>query len=230
MNRRKTKYLLIATFAFMLAHLAYALPADWAVRTTILDPVGNLSCIVSWEPTRGLHIKIDSASSEKSVVVAISPDNGELHTEPKDVFPPSVQAGAQFNTDALPKHTLEHTEMVLKLREEIWALYLNNRPIAAFPAPFYPPVNVSQSQAEIPEGETDKVHFQKIADFEFQDSFFVPTNQLEQLADWDMISGSWNLHTAQDNLLTSKKGLEQERSPNFSSLKGVGTNAIIAAG
>jgi len=81
------------------------------------------------------------------------------------------------------------------------------------------------------------IYFQKIGDLNFQDNFLVPEGETNQLSTWDIKSGAWFLHTAADNAVArgnikpkSTRKPEPTRSPNFYSLQGQGTNAVIATG
>lgn len=204
---------------------------NWTTRVTVDHQACNVSCMTKWDPAIGLHIKISSKDGAKSLTISLTPKEGKLTLEPKHKFPPSMIAGAQFNPQALPSNAMAQAELVIKFRAEIVAVYIENRPVAVFPMPFPVPATVAQLRKEIQEGEAERCRLQKIDDnIHFGDNFLVPKDQEEQLAAWEIKTGSWALHTAAQNAHTTRKGLEQERSPNFSSLNGAGTNAIITAG
>jgi len=98
---------------------------------------------------------------------------------------------------------------------------------------------VLQPSSELPAEDRLGVRFQKVEveDLCFEDNFLVSEEDENQLGAWTVRSGSWLLHTAADNAIArkniepdAKKRPLAEYSPNFYSLMGRGTNAVITAG
>lgn len=182
-------------------------------------------------------MRIKQSGTEKSVSLHLAPGEADIITQPEQAFPPAVKAGGQFNLRAFPTNALPEAAFVLKLRQEVWALYVEGRPLAVFPRPFAPPVDVLQTAATLPPEASLDCRFQKVADIRFEDNFLVSEEDENQLGAWETERGSWLLHTAADNAV-ERENIEPdakhkplaEFSPNFYSLTGRGTNAMITAG
>ncbi|MDA1086012.1 MAG: hypothetical protein O2901_03245 [Verrucomicrobia bacterium] len=216
------------------AQLAYA---D-AESTDVLGfdtPTGNLSFRARWNPDAGLSLRIAQGDREAAILVRLERTRGTITPVPASAFPRALQAGSRFHLNALPTESIEDAEVVLKIRNEMWAIYLQGRPVAAFPSPFVPPGSLSMPADQFPtSGETD-ARYQKIEDFVFHDDFLVPEGDENQLDAWEIESGTWRLHTVLDHITVQDKleggtGLKAEHSPNFYSLHGSGTNAVITTG
>lgn len=215
-----------------------ALPAadEWTTVAACSNLTGNLGFSCNWNPASGLRLRISSLDGRRTALLEIKKDDSRTVLNPEKSFPPGLAGGGQYNLDALPAAAADELPAVLKIRQELWALHIRGRPIAVFPAPFHEPVNVELPAGSVPAPEKRNPRFQRVEDFKFEDSFLVPEEQEQKLAHWDIVSGSWLLHTALDSATEhgafkgGKKTLQAAYSPNFYSLKGSGTNAVIAAG
>ena len=209
----------------------------WVRITDSPSPSANVYLVSRWNPATGMRFRLTNTNTCQQVILTLHRDSSGLDLDPRESFPPSVLPGAQFSPEVLPPASRDPVAVTIKLRPETWAIYVNDRPAAIIPSPLSPPLAIEQDAATaLPAGESD-VYVQKVADFEFADAFLVPEDDENPLAAWQVESGSWTLHTAADTAVereTIKKDAAQrpipERSPNFYSLEGTGTHAIITAG
>jgi hypothetical protein len=217
----------------------------WRERARVEYPSGNLTLQARWAADHGLGLRLASATGPVSLVVEFDRKAPRIRVEPEGAVPASVVEAAQFNLAALPDRDVEALEVVVKFRPDLWSIYLGNRLALIMPAPFKVPAIVEQGQGSLPsEGHRD-VRFQKTEDFVFHDDFLVPEGQEDGLTAWEMQSGNWSLHSVLEevdpNILKKAKpdakGKSRpprkpvpDRSPNFYSLKGSGTNALLLSG
>ncbi len=215
--------------------------AGWVERSSVTHPAGNLTFAVRWEPSEGLRLRIAPPRSPATVTIDLDRQSPQVRCTPGDAFSEEFIEGAQFNTEALPTRRLEAVEVVVKFRQETWSIYVGNRPIAVMPAPFLPPAVVSHPAAALPVEARRAVQFQKTDDFVFHDDFLVPEGQEDELAAWERLSGIWTLHSVVDEYRPALRATALARaksshksmasmSPNFYSLVGSGTNAVLTTG
>jgi hypothetical protein len=228
MNRVLIYSLIIGAF---LSH--YAGAEEWSTVRDIGHPSGNLSFSCRWQGEAGLQLKASPTDGDQEITFRFSRQEAQIETLPKDAFPPAVTESAQYDLDWLPTVATD-VSVVLKFRQESWVFYINDRLAVVLPAPFMPPASIEQPITQAVEGN---VRFQKTADFVFDDMFMVPEEEKNGLTAWAQESGKWTLHTAAQNAIErgdlkegSRKVPAPDRSPNFYSLLGTGTNAVITAG
>ena len=216
----------------ILAQAAFAVAQadeDWIQRADISHPIGNLAFRTQYRPADGLHFKIVSGDSKKSVVISLNRKKGDIRLAPEKAFSPAVIQGSQFHLDALPTNQLDNIEVILKFRPELWAVYVQDRPVAVVPRPFLPPTALLVPFSELPPDEQIGTRFQKTDGFYFNDNFLVAEEEEVKLAQWETESGWWRLHSVKESAKV-RGGMDAERSPNFYALLGKGTNAVITAG
>ena len=137
---------------------------NWTRRAEIGHPIGNLSFSTPWRPATGLHLKITSQDSLRSVIIVLRRDEGDIALSPEKAFRSAVVKSSQFDTGALPTNELSSALVVLKFRPETWVVYIENNPVAVVPTPFLPPAVLFQPASEMQDGHREKDRFQKIAD------------------------------------------------------------------
>jgi len=243
MLKDQTPFVALARALILIVLDTLALPVtaeEWVDRSTnITCETGNFYFAGRWAPATGLHVRVSTPDKTQSVVIEIADKEGKLVLTPAKAFSPSVIDGSQFNLAALPSNTLANAELVLKFRQEVWALYVESRPVAVFPAPFLPPASVAQPTGELPPADKREVRLQPTGEVTFHDDFLVDeaVEDSAKLTQWDQLSGTWLLHTAGDSAVErdyikadARKTLKPAFSANFYSLKGQGTNAVIATG
>lgn len=246
MLRRRLSLLLFAiVLPFALVH-----GEEWIQRYTVDHPSANVTFRVAWKPDCGLRLKFVSGESHATVTVAIGRKDSQIEVSPPTAFSSAMKERFLAQPRSLPSEANPALPLILKIRPEFWALYLEDGQLIAYLPPAFPaPFGLVHPTAMLPTSEFLAVSVQKVEDFRFRDNFLVPEGEENQLAAWEVKSGNWRLHTVtitpverrrpwragqrQRPLAAPRKGErapQPERSPNFYSLLGRGTNAIIAAG
>ncbi|MBM4163273.1 MAG: hypothetical protein FJ222_02360 [Lentisphaerae bacterium] len=134
-----------------------------------------------------------------------------------------------------PPITTNRVWLVFKRQPRAWTLYVADAPVARFRELGTNSVSLAVEASVLPGEEERDSYTQRLGSFRFDDAFMVPEG--EKLSGmWDPIQGSWSLH-AVTNRLASQIGKLRGgrmptpvRSPNFYSLLGTGTSAVILAG
>lgn len=236
---------------------------EWTERAQVVPQAGNLTFAVRWNPDTGLRLSVASPQSSRAVIFDLNRQSPQVHGSPDDAVPQFLIDGAQFNPEALPAHALNTVDVTIKFRQETWSVYVANRPVAVLSAPFPPPVRVSHAAEALPPEGQRETRFQRTDDFIFHDDFLVPEGQEDELAAWNVQSGTWSLHSVLDDFQPKARPQPQAKpqpdaqakvrparaadaeakakaraerkpmpsmSPNFYSLIGSGTNAVIVTG
>lgn len=211
--------------------------ADWPVRSPIKSPAGNLVFATRWVPSEGLRLSITTTNSAAALELQFDRKSGRAQLLAGTNAPAGCFDRAQFMLAALPTNTLGNARALIKFRPETWLIYLEDRLVVSMPTPFPAPALLRQPSNEWPAAAQSTAGFQKTDEFYFHDDFMVPTNSENILAEWEIQSGEWEIHTVQDDALIVKKENKKksrqpdpERSPNYYSLSGTGHVAIITAG
>ncbi len=218
-----------------------AMVADTPQPFTITAPAGNLYFDTSWQPQTGLRLQLvpagDDVGRAASVELDLGPDGAQLRRRSTHGSKPSTtMPTVRWRTNALPEGPSDHIEWTLKIRLDHWLLYCNDAWVAWFPAPFPAPLNVAAQTAG---GGTDipleNAFFQRVESWRFSDDFMIPEtdDDVPDLGAWTPVSGLWHIHSVADHTDDPQRGnrtLDPEFSPNFYSMKGRGTNAVVTAG
>jgi len=125
--------------------------------------------------------------------------------------------------------------LTFKRQPQAWTFYLADAPVARFRELGTNRVSLAVEASVIP-GEEERDSFtQRLGSFRFDDAFMVPEGEkLSKL--WEPVAGTWSLHAVTNHLAAQAAKLRAghlptpARSPNFYSLQGVGTSAVILAG
>lgn len=219
-----------------------AIPGVWSERARFTHPTGNLSFETRWDPEAGLQLQLARTNAPGTVLIHLNRRSPEVRLSPVGAFPATLAEGARFNLDALPTNRLDSVNVILKLRQEGWSVYIGNRLAVSLSVPFPPPAILSQPAAALPAEDRRAVRFQKTDDFVFHDDFMVPEDQQQdELSAWTARSGTWSLRAVSEAVTIPPRGKRaasaraerkptEDRSPNFYSLKGSGTNAVLTTG
>ncbi|MCX7590204.1 MAG: hypothetical protein N2255_01110, partial [Kiritimatiellae bacterium] len=241
---------LFLLFLFAASPFFEASGQEWIQRQIVDHPSVNVSLRIGWKPENGLRLKFVSQECPCTVTLTLTRKDGRIEAAPPEGVHPMLAEQSWFQPQLLPASPDPALMLILKVRPEVWALYLENGQLLAhFPPPFSGTFSVSHPTHMLPPSDALTVSMQKVEDFRFQDSFLVPEGEQNQLAAWEVVSGNWRLHTVTRTPVErerpwravqrpraavvprkSERSPEPERSPNFYSLLGSGTNAIITAG
>ena len=96
------------------------------------------------------------------------------------------------------------------------------------------PLTIEIPAANLP-GDAEEGFEQRLGTFTFHDDFLIDKESPQALKFWETIAGDWGLHAVTGTVTGNvhrelKRFPKPERSPNFYSLNGHGTNATILAG
>lgn len=207
---------------------------EWEPLREVTGASGNLSFSNRWDGKKGLVFMAQSDDLQKEIFVRFNKSKYEIKVKPNDAFPSFLTKSIQWNPDLLPEKSGD-VNVLIKFRSNSWMFYLNDKPVLSISSPFLPPVKIMQAKEQA--GKEDDVYYQKTEDFAFEDKFLVPPDEKDGLSAWSQESGVWSLHTAAESSIErgNLKGGDRsvpvpERSPNFYSLLGKGSNAVITAG
>jgi hypothetical protein len=211
---------------------------EWVECGEEIRSTGNLTFFTAWSPGTGVHLRVTDTNRTRAVEIALAPDSCGVSFVPKEAFPLASVERSRFDSRALPQAELPSLELILKIRQEDWSVYCGERCVAVIPAPLVPPFVLYRPRGELPRDGAVKPAFRRVGDFKFSDSFMRAEEEPNQLGEWDVVSGAWNIHTveltpARDRERKregGKKGPKSEFSSNFYSLAGRGSNAVITAG
>ena len=134
-----------------------------------------------------------------------------------------------------PPITTNLVWLSFKRQPRAWTLYVADAPVARFRELGTNSVSLAVEASALPvEAERDS-YTQRLGAFRFDDAFMVPEG--EKLSGmWETIQGTWSLHAVTNHLASQVGKLRggrmptPVRSPNFYSLLGTGTSAVILAG
>lgn len=210
---------------------------SWTKMGELKHLLANVSFNGIWESTSGLRIKIETTNSTENVLITLKPRNCVFAPSSSSEFLSYPLESIQYNPDALPTSSLTNAVITLKFRPEAWAVYIEGRPVIVAPPPFYPPLSILQPDIQIPAYSTN-FHIRKVEEeIHYENNFLEAGDVTNLLAGLTIESGIWRLHSVVDTIklkgetIKSKKSvLQPEFSPNFYTLRGEGTNAIIIGG
>ncbi len=213
---------------------------DWIFRHEIASSRGRLYFRSAWNPMRSLRLKLSCATDGRSVLLELHRQTASIRPEPEKAFPAELVESTQFNVSALPDRVLESARLVFTCHPQMWVVYVEDRPVVSLPAPFHPPVRLYQRPDDLPPENERDTRFQKTEEhFRWGDDFSPTDDRKNPLEQWEMIAGTWSLHTVVDTSSERgdiRPGTPERRypkpdfSPNFSCLEGKGTPGVILTG
>lgn len=228
--------IIILLFAALTLSGAAKIPADWAELVNCRRDEGNLLFESPWDGVRSVQFIVQSRQTGEAVRLEISSAGVQMLLLPETGF--REVAYPVRKTAELPPTAIRPAMPILfKFREDRWSLYLDNRIRAVFPAPFALPAAILfpvNSQLT-----PSAARFQPVPRVDYSTDFMIEEGAANQLYPWVRQAGSWRIHTALDEALvrpetnlaqTKRAPLTADKSPNFYSLKGGGSNAIITTG
>jgi hypothetical protein len=121
-------------------------------------------------------------------------------------------------------------------RATCWTLYVEDVPVARLPELWSTPTEVRTDTSSLPPAGAAEPVVQRLGSFRFEDNFLVPEGSSSGLGSWETVAGAWRLHTVTGTVSTASghgrlsRMPTPARSPNFYSLEGRGTQAVVLAG
>ena len=205
--------------------------SGWKRSATARKAHGNYRVTATALP---LEMQVTSKSGGRQALVTVSadavtveevlPGGGRRRQPSRFVASGAVASGAQ--------------EVLLKVRDLDWSVYVGGSLRAIVAAPFVLPGTISV-RAGAPVGKDAK--FLPVPGANFVTDFMIEEGAKNELEPWTIQTGGWHLHTALAQALArpetsqadaKRAPLTADKSPNFYSLKGGGKNVdnVITAG
>lgn len=222
-----------------LAASCRATPApSWVARETVTHREANVYLTCRWDPATGIALRLRPAKGDGCVLQGVlgrhRPSFKLVSGSPSL---PDFEKRIHLFAPPLPESSVD-IEVTLRRRARGWAVYLGPHPAVELPEAFQGDLVLEHATTALPSAQALDVLVQKVAPFTFADAFMVPEDTEQKLGAWEILSGSWRLHTAAEHLELHGRyqkggrapGPEADRSPNFYSLDGSGTNALIVTG
>ena len=125
--------------------------------------------------------------------------------------------------------------MTVNRRESGWVCYADETPVIAFPELWGSPTVVEHAAAALPAEKERDEYAQKLGSIAFHDAFMIPEGK-EFPETWERLAGIWKLHSVTGSISGSSGGYRltrqplPQKSPNFYTVGGGGTNALMLAG
>ncbi len=121
-----------------------------------------------------------------------------------------------------------------KRTERIWSAYINDQEIVRMPELWSGPMQIRHQRTHMPSEDDIDDYTQKLGSFKFEDNFLVPAGSAFPPS-WEIMSGIWKLHSVTGTVSGTggyklARQPKPEKSPNFYTLEGGGTNAVVLAG
>lgn len=190
--------------------------------------------VMNLAPVNGA-LQVALRNPESSCVVEFKLGNRATRyaLSPVDLIP--TEKRERISTWPAPELKEPTCWFTLKRTEESWYLYLDDHPVARLPELWPGTLELQHAPANTPPEEELDDYTQRLGAFTFEDDFLVPAGS-EFPPTWEVMTGIWKLHSVTGSVSGSSGGYQlarqprPEKSPNFYTLEGGGTNAIVLAG
>ena len=152
---------------------------------------------------------------------------------PAKFFPPETER--RITSQPCPALTNALAWFTLKRTEDSWIGYVNDQLVLRMPELWAGPLQIQHAPTLKPADNEQDDYTQKLGSFKFEDNFLVPAGS-EFPPTWEIMSGLWKLHSVTGSISGSSGGYQlarqpkPEKSPNFYTLEGGGTNAVVLTG
>ena len=209
-----------------------ATPEGWETRLDVAER--SALAAMNLKPERGaLRVHVCNPADNSRVEISLRSGETAYRLTPKDMIP----GGKSGRITTWPCPTLGTNLCWFTLRriEDAWYAYVDQQPVLRMPE-LWPGMLELQHAPENqpPEAELDD-YTQRLGSFAFEDNFLVPAGS-EFPPTWEIMGGIWKLHSVTGSISGSSGGYQlarqpkPEKSPNFYTLEGGGTNAVVLAG
>ena len=177
---------------------------------------------------------ISLVNPENNSGIEIAVDNGETKCRlfPKRFFDKGIEKLA--STFPSPQIEEPLPWFTFKRTERMWSAYLNDQEIMRMPELWEGMMEIRHEDALMPSDDDIDDYTQKLGSFTFEDNFLVPAGSAFPPS-WEIMSGIWKLHSVTGTVTgtggyTLARQPKPEKSPNFYTLEGGGTNAVVLTG
>ena len=209
-----------------------AVPENWGTRLEVADR--NALAAMNLKPEKGeLRVRLVNPENNSHAELTLSEGNTRFRLLPTDFFP--KETVRRISSQPCPQMTNALCWFTLKRTEDAWFAYVNDQPVLRMPELWAGKLELRHApENQPPENDTDD-YAQRLGAFKFEDNFLVPAGS-EFPPTWEIMNGIWKLHSVTGSISGSSGGYQlarqpkPEKSPNFYTLEGGGTNAVVLTG
>lgn len=213
--------------------VSLAAPGEWVSRLEVKDRAALAA--MNLVPSQAGEMRVQLAGPEKGahVELVLGRDKTRYKLLPTGVF--SAETERRFTVWPCPALQEGPCWFALRRTEESWTAYVNDQPVLRMPELWDGPLKLLHDAANQPSDADEDDYTQRLGTFKFEDNFLVPAGS-EFPPTWEIMSGVWKLHSVTGSVSGLSGGYQlarqprPEKSPNFYTLQGGGTEAVVLAG
>ncbi|MDD2454765.1 MAG: hypothetical protein PHG96_01765 [Kiritimatiellae bacterium] len=207
--------------------------ADWVRRLEVKERESLAAMNLLADPKGEIRVRVLDPENGNGFDVSLSGAGTRCRFFPADYFPEDLRK----RVSALPCAQVGGglRWFVLKRTSDAWVGYVDERPVLKMPECWSGGMEIWHAAGNAPDADKIDDYTQKLGSFKFEDNFLVPAGS-EFPPTWEVISGIWKLHSVTGSVSGSSGGYQlarqpkPEKSPNFYTLEGGGTNGAVLAG
>jgi len=212
--------------------------------TATIAHFGNLKVPLQSDRAERITLAFEATNENARLELEWDRAGGRIRAiQGSGAFPPGFRDAIRWESipAGFPLETLRAgIVLTLKFRPTYWAIFAGNHRLAEMPAPLALPLRVRLPAGAKADEDEGGMRFQRTDEILFTDSFMRPEDPEDPqaaLGEWQVVSGSWKLHTVSETAQElgqvrggGRRMLQPEFSPNFYSLAGWGAPAVLMAG
>lgn len=186
------------------------------------------------KPSDGkLRVRVTNPDSGGSLDLTLSEGHTGCRLLPEQMFPKATER--RLVTQPCPALTNALCWFTLKRTEDAWTCYVDDQLVLRLPELWSGALRLDHAPGAMPDEKARDDYTQRLGPFKFEDNFLVPAGS-EFPPTWEIMSGVWKLHSVTGSISGSSGGYQlarqpkPEKSPNFYTLEGGGTNAVVLTG
>jgi hypothetical protein len=228
----KILFLLLSFLACARFSFADGTNETWVTRLEVSDR--HALAAMNVQPENGAcTLRFLNPESNSQMELSLSEGNTRCRLLPQKFF--SRETEKRLSTEPCPALTNRLCWFTFKRAEDAWIGYIDNQPIMRVPELWAGKLLVQHAPANQPPEKGKDDYVQRLGSFKFEDNFLVPAGS-EFPPTWEIMSGIWRLHSVTGSVSGSSGGYQlarqpkPEKSPNFYTLEGCGTNAVVLTG
>lgn len=217
---------------FSLALLPTLMNAQEGITTRLKVEEANELAAMNLVPQDGV-ITLSLINPENNSGFEITVRSGETKYQliPKRFFTEDIER--EITASPAPEIG-ELCWFTFKRTGRCWIAYIDDQEILRMPELWKGPMNINHPEVLSPPDDDIDDYTQRLGSFKFEDNFLVPAGSAFPPS-WEIMSGVWKLHSVTGSVsgtggYTLARQPKPEKSPNFYSLEGGGTNAVVLAG
>ncbi len=207
--------------------------ADWVRRLEVKERE-SLAAMNLVDDSKGeMRIRVRDPENGNGFDVNLSGTGTRCRFFPEDYFPEDLRK--RFSALPCPQGDGGLRWFVLKRAADAWIGYVDEQPVFKMPECWSGDLEIWHAAGNAPDADKADDYTQRLGSFKFEDNFLVPAGS-EFPPIWEVMSGIWKLHSVTGSVSGSSGGYrlarqpKPEKSPNFYTLEGGGTNGVVLAG